>query len=58
VVIRKITGDSVEIQPVKRRLGAWCEMAASVAVVSLELSSEPKAVKIEPKSVNLKNLHC
>jgi hypothetical protein len=26
-------GDSVESQPVKRRLGGWCEMAASLTLV-------------------------
>jgi hypothetical protein len=36
VVIRKTIGvtRSVESQPVKRRLGGWCAMAASLGVLS------------------------
>jgi hypothetical protein len=47
----------VESQPVKRRLGGWCEMAANLEV-SYELSSAHEAVKIEPEGVKLKNLNC
>jgi hypothetical protein len=38
-VIRKTTGatQSVESQPVKRRLGGWCEMATSLEVSPLRV---------------------
>jgi hypothetical protein len=53
---------SLESQSVKTRLGDWCEMAASLGVVSSELtvgkSSTRAAVKIGPEHVKLKNLHC
>jgi hypothetical protein len=39
VVIRKTTGTTqlFESQPVKRRLGGWCEMAASLGVSQLRV---------------------
>jgi negative regulator of sigma E activity len=52
---------SVESHPVKRRLGGWCEMVASLGVVSCqllaELSSVGTAVKIRPEGVKLNNSH-
>jgi hypothetical protein len=44
--------------PVKRRLGGWCEMAASLGVSRLTGSYVREAVKIEAERVKLKNLHC
>jgi hypothetical protein len=53
---------TVESQAVKRRLGGYFEMAASLgvsqlSVVNWELSSAREAVKIGPERVKLKNLH-
>jgi hypothetical protein len=56
--VREAVKKRVESQPVKWRLGGWCEMALTQAVVSWWLSSAQKAVKIETKRVKLKNLHC
>jgi hypothetical protein len=49
-----------ENQVVKRRLGSWCEMAASVEVVGYQLlvSSEREAMEIGPERGKLKYLHC
>jgi hypothetical protein len=49
---------SVESQPVKRRLGALCEMAASMVVVSREMNSAWAAVEAESEHVQLKNPQC
>jgi hypothetical protein len=49
----------VESQPVKRRLGGWCETAACLAVVRVvgcELCSAREAVKKEPERVKAKNV--
>jgi hypothetical protein len=43
---------SVESLAVKRSLGDWCEMAASVEVVSCR-----EAVKIELEALKMKNFH-
>jgi hypothetical protein len=48
----------IETQREKRRLGGWCEMAASLAVVSSELNFVREAVKIGPERGKLKNFHC
>jgi hypothetical protein len=44
----------VQSQSVKRRLGGWCEMVASLGVVSCQLSSAREAVKIESELVKLR----
>jgi hypothetical protein len=46
-VIFKTTGATqlVESQPVQGRLESWCEMAASLAIVSWNLSSGKEAKK-------------
>jgi hypothetical protein len=51
---------SVGSQPMKRILRGWCEMAASLGVSRLLIdpSSAWEAMKIEPESMKLKNLHC
>jgi hypothetical protein len=47
-----------ESQPMKRRLGGWCEIASSLGVSRLTGSSVWEAVNIEPERVKLKNFHC
>jgi hypothetical protein len=58
----KIIGTTqlVENQFLKRRLGSWCEMAASLEVVGYQLLGTPEreAVEIGPKRGKLKYLHC
>jgi hypothetical protein len=53
---------SVESQPLRSRLGGWCEMAACLGAVSSELIADKSfaraAVKIGPERLKLKNLHC
>jgi hypothetical protein len=51
---------SVGSQPVKRRLGGWREISASLGVsqLSVESCSAREAVKIETEGVKLKILRC
>jgi hypothetical protein len=49
--------ESVESQPVKRRLGGRCEVVAGLRVVSREYRILHGRLKIEPQRVNLKNRH-
>jgi hypothetical protein len=51
-------GSSVESQPVKRRLGGWREMAASLRPRQLRGSSVREAVTRGPECGKLRNLHC
>jgi hypothetical protein len=48
----------VESQPVKRRLGGSCEMAASLEVSQLRVDFAQEAVKIGHEHMKVKNLLC